>query len=416
MTDPVGAIFRQPFAQQVAAFRLRLGNLVPSSAWDDLAGSAQDRGFMVAGAVKADLLADLAAAVERTITEGTGTEAFKRDFRAIVAKRGWTGWTGEDTEAGQAWRMRTIYHTNMRSSFMAGRLAQLRQGKFKYWIYRHGGSNEPRLQHLAWDGLILPSDHPFWVKAFPPNGFGCNCQIFGARTMGGAKRRGGDPSKVLPDDWGQVNPNTGRLDGIGEGWDHAPGGSVADLVQTMAGKTVNWPYAISRAYMDDLPASAQDAHSTAYRNLVSLQDDVRRYAGAVADGRTVAPIRTMGRLSQAHRQRIAEATGQDLDNYHFTLDDSAVRHVLASHGNASEDLRGQFEINQENLALLPRILDQPDSIEAAGTSRAGHSIVRFSRRFGAQIYTVALEIQGNKHRMLVVQSMWGRNSPVRSPI
>lgn len=102
MTDPIEAIFRKPFAQQVAAFRLRLGNLVPSSAWDDLAGNAHDRGFMVAGAVKADLLADLAAAVERSITEGTGFEAFKRDFRAIVARRGWTGWTGEDTKGGQA--------------------------------------------------------------------------------------------------------------------------------------------------------------------------------------------------------------------------------------------------------------------------------------------------------------------------
>jgi len=232
--------------------------------------------------------------------------------------------------------------------------------------------------------------------------------------MAGAKQRGGDPSKTLQDGWDQVNPNTGRIDGIGDGWDHAPGGSVSDLVQTMAGKTVNWPYAISRAFMDDLPASAQDAHSTAYRNLTSLQDDVRRYAGAVADGRSVAPIRTMGRLSQAHRQRIAKVSGQDLDNYHFTLDDSAIRHVLSQHGGASEALRGQFEINQDNLALLPRILDQPDSVEAAGTSRSGHPIVRFTRRFGAQIYTVALEIRGNKHRILAVQNMWGKTASAGS--
>jgi hypothetical protein len=174
----------------------------------------------------------------------------------------------------------------------------------------------------------------------------------------------------------------------------------------MAGKTVNWPYAISRAFMDDLPASAQDAHSTAYRNLTSLQDDLRRYAGAVAEGRTVAPIRTMGRLSQAHRQRIAKISGQDLDNYHFTLDDSAVRHVLAQYN--------ELPINQETLALLPRILDRPDSIEADGTSSAGFPVVRFTRRFGAQVYTVVLEIRGKKRRMLAVQSMWGRNTPARS--
>jgi len=412
MAEPFEAIFRKSFAEQVTAFRLRLGSLVPSSAWDDLLGNAHDRGFMVAGAVKADLLADLAAAIDKSITEGTGFEAFKRDFRSIVAKRGWTGWTGEDTEVGQGWRMRTIYHTNMRTSYMGGRLAQLRKGNFAFWIYRHGGSNEPRLQHLAWDGLILPSDHPFWQIAFPPNGFGCNCRVFGARSMAGAKRRGGDPAKTLQDGWDQVNPNTSRLDGIGDGWDHAPGGSVSDLVQSMAGKAVNWPYSISRAFMDDLPASAQDAHSTAYRNLVSLQDDVRRYAGAVADGRTVAPIRTMGRLSQAHRQRIAKVSGQDLDNYHFTLDAPAVRHVLAPHGGTS----GQFPINQENLALLPRILDRPDSIETEGTSSAGYPFVRFTRRFGAQVYTVSLEIRGNKTRILAVQNMWGKTASAGSRI
>nr|WP_245231120.1 phage minor head protein [Zongyanglinia huanghaiensis] len=363
---------------------------------------------MVAGAVKADLLADLAAAVDRSITEGTGFEAFKQDFRSIVAKRGWTGWTGEDTEAGQAWRMRTVYHTNMRTSYMGGRLAQLREGNFPFWVYRHGGSAEPRLQHLAWDGLILPSDHPFWLKHFPPNGFGCNCRIVGASSMAGAIRRGGDPTKVLQDGWDQVNPNTGRLDGIGEGWDHAPAGSVSDMVQTMASKTINWPYSISRAYMDDLPASAQDAHSTAYRNLYSLHEDIRRYADAVADGRSVAPIRTMGRLSQSHRRRIAEVSGRDLENYHFTLDDSAVRHFLSSHGSVSEALRGQFQINQDNLALLPRLLDRPDSIEAAGITRAGHPIVRFTRQFGAQVYTVAMEIRDKKHHMLAVQNMWGR--------
>ena len=54
---------------------------------------------------------------------------------------------------------------------------------------------------------------------------------------------------------------------------------------------------------------------------------------------------------------------------------------------------------------VPRILDRSDSIEADGTSSAGYPVVRFTRRFGAQVYTVALEIRGDKTGMLAVQNM-----------
>lgn len=241
MTEPLGATFRRPFAQQVAAFRLRLGDLVPTARWDDIARAQHDRAFMVAGATKADLLEDLGRAVDKAISEGTGLEAFKADFRAIVERHGWHGWTGEGTEAGENWRMRTIYRTNMRVSYMSGRHAQLVEGGFRYWVYRHGGSLEPRLQHLAWDGLILDASHAFWGTHYPPNGWGCSCRVFGARSIAGAKRRGGDPDKALQPGWDAPDPKTGAPAGVGKGWDYAPGGSVADVVQALAGKAAALP-------------------------------------------------------------------------------------------------------------------------------------------------------------------------------
>lgn len=234
MTEPVRGAFRKPFAEQVAAFRLRLGNRVPTARWDDIERQAHDRAFMVAGAAKADLLADLAAAVDRAIADGTGYEAFKSDFRAIVDKHGWRGWTGDETEKRRDWRMRTIYRTNMRTSYMAGRHAQLREGGFRYWVYRHGGSLEPRLQHLAWDGLILEATHLFWDTHYPPNDWGCSCRVFGARSIEGAKRRGGKPGLEPGAGWDTRGAKTGTPPGIGKGWDYAPGASVADTVSLAA--------------------------------------------------------------------------------------------------------------------------------------------------------------------------------------
>lgn len=245
MADPVQLTLGRPFAEQVAAFRVRLGDLRGTRAWDDLRGQEHDRAFMVAGAMKADLLADLAAAVDQAVLGKSTLETFRKEFRGIVEKHGWHGWTGEGSEKGEAWRTRVIYRTNMATSYAAGRHAQLTQGGFAWWVYRHGGSEHPRLHHLAWDGVALPPDDPFWASHYPPNGWGCSCRVAGARTEAGIRRVGGDPDKSLPPGWDAVNARTGTPVGIDKGWNHAPGRSVTQLVQDMAAKAEKLPAQLS---------------------------------------------------------------------------------------------------------------------------------------------------------------------------
>lgn len=259
MAEPLNATFRKPFNEQLIALRLRMLNLVPTSAWDDLLRAEHDRGFMVAGATKADLLADLAGAVEKAVAEGTTFETFKKDFRQIVTKHGWHGWTGEGTKKGEAWRMRVIFDTNLQTSYMAGRYAQLIAGKFKFWIYRHGGSFDPRPQHLAWDGLMLPPDHPFWLKHFPPNDWGCSCRVFGTNSLKAGERMGGKPDLKLEDGWDAPRAKTGTPAGIGKGWDYAPGASVADLINSLVPKYRNWPDSVAEGFLASLSDELRDA-------------------------------------------------------------------------------------------------------------------------------------------------------------
>jgi hypothetical protein len=244
MTELAG-VFRRPFAQQIAAFRYRLRDLVPTSRWDDLWQEQHDRAFMVAGATKADLLADLGLAVDKAIAGGTTLEEFRKDFRKIVSEHGWHGWTGEGTERGEAWRTRVIYQTNMRVSYMAGRHAQLVAGDFAYWIYFHGDSKHPRLDHLSWDKIALPPDHEFWARHYPPNGWGCICYVIGARSLDAVTRRGGDPNKALPSGWQKIEPKTGAPTGIGKGWAYAPGSTVVDTVNALAPKLDALPEQLS---------------------------------------------------------------------------------------------------------------------------------------------------------------------------
>ncbi|GAB4303829.1 MAG: hypothetical protein Fur0034_20170 [Desulfuromonadia bacterium] len=261
--DPaVRAALKRPFAEQVAFFRGKLGNLVPTARWNDLMREQHDRAFMVAGAAKADLLADLAAAVDKAISEGESLDTFRRRFGEIVRRHGWAGWTGDDRKApadpkdrggaGTAWRTRVIYQTNLSTSYAAGRLAQLKEGGYALWVYRHGGSLDPRPQHLAWNGLTLPADHEFWKTHYPPSAWGCSCYVVGARSAEGAARLGGKPGYTAPPQGWNVRDAKGRLPGVDEGWDYMPGGTVADAVRALESKLAGLPQPLAASVQEEI--------------------------------------------------------------------------------------------------------------------------------------------------------------------
>lgn len=236
-------LFKRPFAEQVAFFRGKLGNLIRTESWLDVQKSAHDTGFMVAGAMKLDLLADLAGAVDQAISEGTGIEAFRKNFDQIVEKHGWS-YKGEYN-----WRTRTIYRTNMTSSYSAGRLVQLKSGSFTHWIYRHSDSvARPRPLHVAWNGLTLPADDPWWNAHYPPNGWGCQCYVIGA-TRKTAERMGGRIEDA-PDDGTEPD---GRPKGIDKGWDYMPGATTVDQVRrALSEKLPDYPKPLADALRQDL--------------------------------------------------------------------------------------------------------------------------------------------------------------------
>ncbi len=431
MTDAaLRRALRLPFAEQIAAFRLRLGNLVPTARWDDIAGQAHDRAFMVAGATKADLLADLAAAVDRSIAEGLGLEAFRRDFRGIVARRGWHGWTGEGTKAGEAWRTRVIYQTNARTTYAAGRWAQIIEEDEPFLVYRHGGSREPRPQHLAWDGLILPlrtetgDIHPFWKTHAPPNGWGCSCYVVGAASLSEAKRLGGDPSVRLEPGWDRPDPRTGVPAGIDKGWAHAPGRTVADEIRQMAGKAVNWDYSLATAFMRSVPAPTRDALSVAFRDLASTATQTRTWAERVLGARNgqpldprldTAPQRTLGLATSAQLRLIAREAGvQTADHlYDFAVHRDAVRHVMARHGDpAVESARGQRAVTPADFGRLAQLLNAPDRVVAAAPREGRVPVLRFEKRFGDELHVALFEVRTGRRRLNLV-TMWVEELPAR---
>lgn len=210
MPELRGAFGSFPAAERYFRDKVNL----PTHRWDDLQRGQHARAFVVAGATRDSLLSDLREAVDAAISKGETLEDFRKRFRDIVQRNGWHGWTGEGTQAGFNWRTSVIYHTNLRTAYMAGRWETLKT--FPYLKYQHNTVLHPREEHKVWDGKILATDDPWWKIHYPPNGWGCRCSVTGVsaarlKAMGKAS-----PDATPPPDKGDPPPewsyNVGTAD------------------------------------------------------------------------------------------------------------------------------------------------------------------------------------------------------------
>lgn len=222
-----------PFQEAIDYHRQKVD--LPTKGWRDISGRAHDRAFVVAGATREALIADLRAEIDKAVAGKTTLAEFRKNFDAIVARNGWTGWTGEGTAAGRAWRTRVIYETNLKTAYAAGRWAQMTDPDvvkvYKWWRYRHAWYRVPdraRPEHRdVWNMTVLRWDSPWWATHYPPNGWNCSC---GVETL---SDRDLAAEGIEPDDEPPVatrkvrDPGTGEMIdvpvGIDLGWDHAPG-------------------------------------------------------------------------------------------------------------------------------------------------------------------------------------------------
>lgn len=346
--------------------------------------------------------------MDRTIAEDKSLDAFRKDFRAIVKRHGWHGWTGEGTKVGEAWRTRTIYKTNASTSYAAGRYAQLVAGNFALWVYKHGGSKDPRHEHLhVFDGLCLPPDHPFWKIFYPPSDWGCSCYVVGASSARAARRLGGDPDKKLPEGWDRINPKTGVPNGAGRNWDYAPGASVAPIVNATAEKIRHWDYRIGKGFMEGVPEAMRDALAESYRLLPSVADDARRFARRIwgeSEG-TIEPLRTLGLVGPRQAEAIARVIADQppLDLYDFSIARHDLDHVRVAHGTAATEApRGQRAVVPDDFGHLPQIIAKPDAIEPAGTNKEGDQLVNFVKRIGGATYVATFVVRRGRRTIALV--------------
>ncbi|MDR1162718.1 MAG: hypothetical protein LBM17_02625 [Candidatus Accumulibacter sp.] len=145
---------------------------LPSGGWTDIWQEQHSHGFVVAGASTDSLVEDLYNAIFTASQKG-GFKEFQKDFPNVVAKHGWAH------NGSPEWRSRVIYDTNVLQAQNAGRYKQAMEMLVyrPFWQYVHTTQDNPRKEHEAWDGLILPGNDPWWDTHYPQNGWHCRCRV-----------------------------------------------------------------------------------------------------------------------------------------------------------------------------------------------------------------------------------------------
>lgn len=205
--------------------------------WNDLGTDEYARAFTAARTAGFDIVDDLYFAFVDVMERG-GTE---RDYAKLVVptlqEKGWLRGDGEAI----ARRVQLIYDTNLRLARGAGQWDRIQKGKRSLPYLRAATARDTRVRrppdsphsdHRAWDGIILPVDHPFWTRWWVPLGFRCRCTIIPMTRSQLARYPGGVTSEA------DLAEREARL---GTPIFAAPGAGVTAQLQQVAERVNNPP-------------------------------------------------------------------------------------------------------------------------------------------------------------------------------
>ena len=270
-----------PPKEALAFFRKKTVGTRFSYGWQDVWQEEHAAAFVVAKAMRADILKHIYAGLEEALSEGLTAREFAKRVRPLLEKKGWWGFkraydpvTGlrRVAELGTPRRLRTIYDVNLRTARAAGRWERIERqvGLRPYLLYQDAGDGRVRQAHRRMHNILLPVEHPFWNTYYPPNGWRCRCivrqvtkrwmQANGVSVTGEMELRQAGHGRTMP--W--KNTRTGKTQlvplGVDPGFAHNVGHSrLGELSPRPDGGTLGERAITRRAFApggDPLPLLA----------------------------------------------------------------------------------------------------------------------------------------------------------------
>ena len=187
--------------------------------WKEQLEAVRKHAFTVAKVTRADILQMMLDELNRAMDEGIPFEEFKSNLGPLLQQKGYA-----KREDGTAWRLDTIYRTNMQSAYMAGRWKEMKEAadSFPYWEFIAVTDNRTTDGCMALNGVVLDSNHSFWKENYPPRHYRCRSRVRavnetqmkrrGLRVTPDSKVAKVKPAKGFDSNPGEWTPDTDKYD------------------------------------------------------------------------------------------------------------------------------------------------------------------------------------------------------------
>mgnify|MGYP000959542175 CR=1 FL=1 len=354
--------------------------------YDEIMHEAHSRAFTVAKITRIDLLSDIQTSLSEAYKKGQGFGEWRDSIKPVLAKKGWLGdvsVTNPKTgEAKQIYvgsrRLKRIFETNMRVSVAKARYESQMSSAGEYFRYKAVLDRRTRPGHAKLHGMILPKTHKFWEKNYPPNDWGCRCQVQvltqSEMQSYGFKPYAGTPLNVASKDWA-----------------YNPGKSAQSLDSVLAKKVANLSGELKNIVKNDLKNYERD------RNLYVWQKGLNEAVEQIIiknDPKTPINMVQVGLLSEALAKVASKILGLDVNSGGIIL---TKKHL--SHASPKRKAAYDHAFRVEEMKQIVSVLN--DENKAYVDLRDGHKNILFvfqDEMNDAKINLIPIEVRRVIHK------------------
>jgi len=361
--------------EAIAYFKAKGHGLSPSFDWRDMWQKDHAAQFTVAKSAGFDILTDIHAAVLSALQNGTTFAEFQRGLVPTLQDKGWWGRapafdpkTGESpvSQLGSPRRLKTIFDTNLRMAYAAGKWAQAERTKATHPFAEYSAilDDHTRPEHKKWNGTVVHMDDLWLATHTPPCGWKCRCTLRQLSHADVAKEGRTVSKPPPPETVTYTNARTGEVTevpkGIDPGFGYNPGKAAVDLhaARVAASKWVAAPPPL---------AAAAQAESIKFM-LGALTQDFGEWVNRIeTTGHTIGDRRVIGALPQEVLDFLTGKGASPVSGA-ITVEDRVLghfrsaRHVLGSIKPDGTQRRPATAPPLTDLMRLPEMLADPERV------------------------------------------------------
>ena len=125
---------------------------------------------------------------------------------------------------------------------------------------------------------------------------------------------------------------------------------------------------------------------------------------AKLEGENKNKVLILGELNSEIATLLSEQSGINLNNYKFSVDVYAIKHIIKNHGYSEIEIpKGQIAITDKDFELIIDILENPDLVFYDDKNKLGKDVFQFQKMIGDK-YIVIKEVRTGK-KQLALNSM-----------